>query len=75
MAWDLLTRVYGLPKERLYVTYFEGDEAQGLKPDLEARDIWRSLGVPENHILTGNAKDNFWGQSGYAVQSSFWCSC
>lgn len=37
MAWDLLTRVYGLPKDRLYVTYFEGDAAQGLEPDLEAK--------------------------------------
>ena len=37
MAWDLLTRVYGLPKDRLYVTYFEGDAKQGLGPDLEAR--------------------------------------
>ncbi|KLT44339.1 putative alanine-tRNA ligase [Cutaneotrichosporon oleaginosum] len=60
MAWDLLTRVYGLPKDRLYVTYFEGDAAQGLEPDLEAKQIWRDMGVPENHILPGNAKDNFW---------------
>jgi len=37
MAWDLLTRVYGLPKDRLYVTYFEGDIKQGLEPDTEAR--------------------------------------
>lgn len=36
MAWDLLTRVYGLPVERLCVTYFEGDENQGLEADLEA---------------------------------------
>ena len=37
MAWDLLTRVYGLPKDRLYVTYFEGDAAQGLEADTEAQ--------------------------------------
>jgi alanyl-tRNA synthetase len=37
MSWDLLTRVYGLPKDRLYVTYFEGDAAQGLEADLEAK--------------------------------------
>ena len=37
MAWDLLTRVYGLPKDRLYVTYFEGDASQGLEPDTEAQ--------------------------------------
>ncbi|ORY24753.1 tRNA synthetases class II (A)-domain-containing protein [Naematelia encephala] len=60
MAWDLLTRVYGLPKDRLYVTYFEGDDKQGLEPDSEAQQIWRDLGVPESHILPGNAKDNFW---------------
>ncbi len=63
MAWDLLTRVYGLPKDRLYVTYFEGDAKQGLEPDTEAQQIWRDLGVPEDHILPGNAKDNFWGRS------------
>lgn len=60
MAWELLTKVYGLPADRLYVTYFEGDAKQGLEPDLEARDIWLSVGVAADHILTGDAKDNFW---------------
>jgi len=60
MAWELLTKVYGLPKDRLYVTYFEGDSKQGLEPDLEARDLWREMGVEDDHILTGDAKDNFW---------------
>lgn len=60
MAWELLTKVYGLPADRLYVTYFEGDAKQGLEPDTEARDIWRSVGVADDHILTGDAKDNFW---------------
>lgn len=60
MAWKLLTEVYGLPKDRLYVSYFEGDAAQGLEADTEARDIWLSLGVAPDHIVTGNAKDNFW---------------
>lgn len=60
MAWELLTKVYGLPKDRLYVTYFEGDAKQGLEPDLEARDLWLKVGVDEDHILTGDAKDNFW---------------
>ncbi|CEH18366.1 alanyl-trna synthetase [Ceraceosorus bombacis] len=59
-AWDLLTRVYGLPADRLYVTYFEGDAKQGLEPDNEARDLWKKMGVKDDHILTGNAKDNFW---------------
>lgn len=60
MAWELLTKVYGLPKDRLYVTYFEGDAKQGLEPDLEARDLWLKVGVDDDHILTGDAKDNFW---------------
>lgn len=59
-SWDLLTNVYGLSKDRLYVTYFEGDAAQGLEPDLEAKQFWLDVGVAEDHILPGNAKDNFW---------------
>lgn len=45
------------------MTYFEGDVKAGLEPDLEARRLWLSQGVPEDHILPGNAKDNFWGES------------
>lgn len=59
-SWDLLTRVYGIKADRLYVTYFEGNKAGGLEPDLEAKDLWRSVGVAEDHILPGNMKDNFW---------------
>ena len=59
-AWDLLVNVYGLHKERLYVTYFEGDEKLGLPADLEAKDLWLKVGVEESHILPGNSKDNFW---------------
>jgi len=59
-SWDLLTRVYQLPKDRLYVTYFEGDLKNNLEPDLEARQLWLDQGVAEDHILPGNAKDNFW---------------
>lgn len=47
---------------RLYVTYFEGDVKAGLEPDHEALQFWRDQGVPEDHILTGDAKDNFWGE-------------
>jgi alanyl-tRNA synthetase len=43
------------------VTYFEGDLKNGLAPDDEARQIWLDQDVAEDHILTGNAKDNFWG--------------
>lgn len=53
--------MYKLPADRLYVTYFEGDPANGLEPDDEAREFWLAQGVPESRILRGNAKDNFWG--------------
>ena len=59
-SWELLTKVYGLDPDRLYVTYFEGSEAGGLEPDLEAKELWKSVGVKEDHILGGNMKDNFW---------------
>ncbi|ETW80724.1 hypothetical protein HETIRDRAFT_476425 [Heterobasidion irregulare TC 32-1] len=59
-SWELLTEVYKLPKDRLYVTYFEGDAKNGLEPDLEVREYWIKQGVLEDHILPGNAKDNFW---------------
>ncbi|KAF5325876.1 hypothetical protein D9611_000208 [Ephemerocybe angulata] len=59
-SWELLTKVYELPADRLYVTYFEGDSSAGLEPDLEAKELWLAQGVPEDHILPGNAKDNFW---------------
>ena len=59
-SWELLTKVYGLEPDRLYVTYFEGNKAGGLEPDLEARAFWTSVGVADDHLLTGNMKDNFW---------------
>jgi len=59
-SWELLTKVYGLEPDRLYVTYFEGLESGGLEPDLEAKEIWKSVGVAEDHILPGDMKDNFW---------------
>ncbi|RYP65223.1 hypothetical protein DL770_009050 [Monosporascus sp. CRB-9-2] len=59
-SWELLTKVYGLDPARLYVTYFEGNPDFNLEPDLEAKELWRSVGVPEDHILPGNMKDNFW---------------
>ncbi|KAI9437694.1 tRNA synthetases class II (A)-domain-containing protein [Lactarius indigo] len=59
-SWDVLTNVYQLDKDRLYVTYFEGDLKNGLEPDLEARQCWLDVGVPESHIVPGSAKDNFW---------------
>ncbi|KAK4218860.1 alanine--tRNA ligase [Rhypophila decipiens] len=59
-SWELLTKVYGLDTARLYVTYFEGDASMNLEPDLEAKQLWLDVGVPEDHILPGNIKDNFW---------------
>lgn len=60
MSWELLTKVYGLDPDRLYVTYFEGSPEMNLEPDLEAKELWKAIGVPEDHILPGNMKDNFW---------------
>ena len=66
MAWDLLTNVYKLPKERLYVSYFAGDDSLGLAPDLECYKIWKELGVNDDHILQCGIQDNFWdmGETG-----------
>ncbi|MCH3881023.1 MULTISPECIES: alanine--tRNA ligase [Tenacibaculum] len=59
-AWELLTEVYGIDKDILYVTVFEGsDDADNLKMDQEAYDLWKEL-IPEDRILMGNKKDNFW---------------
>ncbi|KAF3817658.1 hypothetical protein GH733_012945 [Mirounga leonina] len=60
MALELLTQEFGIPVERLYVTYFGGDEAAGLEPDLECKQIWQNLGLDDTKILPGNMKDNFW---------------
>ncbi|TPX70949.1 alanine---tRNA ligase [Chytriomyces confervae] len=51
MAWELLTVVYGMPKERLYITYFGGDEQLGIGPDLEAKKLWLDLGLNPDHVL------------------------
>lgn len=55
-----MTNVYGIPKEYLYVTYFGGNEELGLAPDLECKDIWLRLGLPECKILPFGMQDNFW---------------
>ena len=64
-AWDLLTNVYGLDKDRLYVTVFEGDAKDDLPRDNEASDLWAQF-VPVERILNGNKADNFWemGETG-----------
>jgi alanyl-tRNA synthetase len=58
-AWELLIDVYKLPKDRIYVTVFEGDQSEGLEYDQEAFDIWKQF-IAEDRILMGNKKDNFW---------------
>ncbi|WP_426431067.1 alanine--tRNA ligase [Winogradskyella sp. HB-48] len=58
-AWELLTEVYGVDKDILYVTVFEGSDDDNLKMDQEAYDIWKQY-ISEDRILKGNKKDNFW---------------
>ena len=59
-AWELLTEVYGIDKDILYVTVFEGsDDHDNLEMDTEAYDIWKQY-ISEDRILKGNKKDNFW---------------
>lgn len=64
-AWELLTEVYQLPKERLYVSVFGGDKGDNLEKDMETFQLWKSI-VPEDRILFGSKKDNFWemGETG-----------
>lgn len=59
-AWELLTEVYNLPKDRLYVSVFGGDDQDGLPPDSEAFKIWKKTLGGEDRILFGSKKDNFW---------------
>jgi len=58
-AWELLTKVYGIAPERLYVTYFEGSDQHRLAADEETRELWLKF-LPASHVITGDMKDNFW---------------
>ena len=58
-AWELLTEVYKIPKENLYVSVFEGSKEDNVPFDQEAWDIWKEL-IDEDRIILGNKKDNFW---------------
>jgi alanyl-tRNA synthetase len=58
-AWELLTKVYGIDKDRLYVTIFSGNEEDGVAEDAEARDLWKAH-LAEDRILGFDKKDNFW---------------
>ena len=58
-AWELLTEVYKINPDKIYVTIFEGDSAEKLEKDTEALDFWKAL-IPQERVLLGNKKDNFW---------------
>lgn len=64
-AWELLTEIYKLPQDRLYVTVFEGDEKEKIPQSKVALEKWKTI-VPPSHIVFGNKKDNFWemGETG-----------
>jgi len=58
-AWELLTEVYKIDKDCLYVSVFEGSDEDGLAYDQEAFDLWKQF-IDEDRIINGNKKDNFW---------------
>jgi len=58
-AWELITKVYKLPEDRLYVTVFEGDNNESLNKDQESIEIWKKY-VSEDRIILASKKDNFW---------------
>jgi alanyl-tRNA synthetase len=58
-SWELLTDVYKIPKDRLYATVFEGDEKEGIPASKIALAKWKEY-LPDEHIVFGNKKDNFW---------------
>jgi alanyl-tRNA synthetase len=64
-SWELLTEVFKLPKDRIYVSVFEVDKKDGVPFDQEAFDLWKNI-VGEDRIIFGNKKDNFWemGETG-----------
>jgi alanyl-tRNA synthetase len=58
-AWELLTEVYKIPKDKLYVTVFEGDQSDNVPMDNESFEIWKKF-IPEDRIILASKKDNFW---------------
>ena len=58
-AWELLTEIYKIDKNKLYVTIFQGDKTENLERDNEAYEYWSKI-LPDDRILNGNKKDNFW---------------
>ena len=66
-AWELLTKVWPLPKQRLHATVFGGDAAEGLEPDTEAKELWlKATDLDPSHLHMCSKKDNFWemGETG-----------
>ena len=64
-AWELLTEVWKLPKERMWATVFGGDETDGLEADLEAEELWPKVtDLPANRVLRLGKEDNFWEMGG-----------
>ncbi len=63
-VYEFLTEELKLPKEKLWVTCFAGDESLGLPKDTESAEIWKKIGVPEDRILFYDAKKNWWSRSG-----------
>jgi len=64
-AWELLTDVWGLPKDKLYATVFAGDEKDNVEPDIDAEEEWKKqTDINHSHILRFGKKDNFWEMGG-----------
>ena len=61
LAFEFLTKYLNIPKEKLYVTVFSGDDEIGLPCDNEAYEFWKKVGVEESHIVKCGREDNFWG--------------
>ena len=70
-AWELLTEVYKIDKDSLYITIFEGSKKDGTSKDLETYDIWKQI-IDDDKIILGSKEDNFWemGQHGPCGPSS-----
>ncbi len=62
--WQFLAEELKLPKDKLWVSCFEGDEKAGVPKDIESADIWKSLGVPEERIVFYGAEHNWWSREG-----------
>src|SRR3989338_1002259 len=70
LSWifEFLTKKIGIPKEKLWVTCFEGDEKFNLPRDTESAEIWKGLGIPEERILFYPSKKNWWSRAGTPEQ-------